>query len=439
MGDIPIVRFQNSTPARTFAYQLMETLDLLTHLDPQYAESSKAAGGDSTLLIIDRSVDCCGPLMHELTYNCFLQDVYPLEGMIYKHTIKQKDGTTQDKDMLLDDHDPVWMKLHHMHIADASKEVDKNFAEFRDANAALNVVGKKGTQVTTSQLSDAVHAMPQMQEKMSRFSMHMDILRKLNIIFRESSLEPVIALEQRMVTGEMEDATKTSTKDIENDLQRLLRDDMYPPDVKTRLLLLFVLTQGLPAAAKREQLLQMAKLTSGEDALIDKLSALVKLSTERKMFGKKKPKRVGAVKEGAYDLSRYETAVKGVVESLAKDGLSNAEYPFVKEPPSSNKASTSGGQGKSLRPTGATWSAAGGKKPGGADRAIDIGGGGPPVSVHGPRLYVFIVGGVTHAEIRGAHEVMLETKREIYIGGTNIVTASDFVRQLEMLVPPPSA
>lgn len=438
MGETPTIRFFNTSTCRTFAFQLLETIELLGHLDRNYTEACSSSGG-SVMLILDRSVDCCGPLMHELTYNCFLQDVYPLEGMKYRHTVKAKDGTNTEKDMLLDDHDPVWMKLHHLHIADASKEVDKAFAEFREANAALALTGKSGREVTNAQLSDAVHAMPQMQEKMSRFSMHMDILRKLNILFRDGALEPCIALEQRMATGEMEDGTKTSTKDIEADLQRLLRDTSYTPETKTRLLLLFVMTQGLPTAAKREQLIQMAQLGSAEDSYIDKLAALgVKLTTEKKFFGKKRPKRMGAVKEGAYDLSRYESAIKVIVESLAKDTLSNTEYPFVKEPPSSNKASTSAAAGRTLR-AGATWSTslgvkgAGASAPKGNERHCDIGGGAPIVSVNGQRLFVFIVGGVSNAEVRGAQEVMLETKREIYIGGTSLTTASDFVQQLGML------
>eukprot|EP00760_Papus_ankaliazontas_P001852 PhM_4_TR10695/c0_g1_i1/m.69226/K15292/STXBP1, MUNC18-1; syntaxin-binding protein 1 len=442
LQEVPTVRYQNTPVARTFAMQLSETLDLLTHLDPSYTTDKSNSGG-SVVLIVDRGVDCCGPLMHELTYNCFLQDVFPLDHMKYKHQMRLKDGATQEKDMILDDHDSVWMQLHHMHIADAGKEVDKAFADFRDANAVLSVVGKKGSQVTTSQLADAVHAMPQMQDKITRFSMHMDILRRLNIIFRESQLEPVVALEQRMATGEMEDGTKTAAKDIENDLQKILKDDQYSPEVKQRLLLLFVITQGLPSAARREQLIQMAQLSTVDDTTIDNITKLgVKLTSERKLFGRKRPKRLGAVKEGAYDLSRYETALKAVMESLAKDTLSNTEYPFVKEPPSSSKASASTMAGaRSLR-AGASWAlgggaagglGAGGLRRGGNERQVDLGHGGAPLSVSGQKLFVFVVGGVTNAEIRGAHEIMVETKREVYIGGTSLQTPASFIQQLALL------
>ncbi len=52
----------------------------------------------------------------------------------------------------------------------------------------------------------------------------------------------------------------------------------------------------------------------------------------------------------------------------------------------------------------------------------------------GPRVIVFILGGITPSEMRVAYELMMQTKSEIIIGGTSLLTPQSFIHGLGGLV-----
>ncbi|KAE8712856.1 Detected protein of unknown function [Hibiscus syriacus] len=56
-------------------------------------------------------------------------------GNKYVHEVPSKTGgPTEKKDVLLEEHDPVWLKLHHAHIADASERLHENMTSFISKN-----------------------------------------------------------------------------------------------------------------------------------------------------------------------------------------------------------------------------------------------------------------------------------------------------------------
>ncbi|KAL5100016.1 hypothetical protein RYX36_004343, partial [Vicia faba] len=71
------------------------------------------------LLIIDRTVDQIAPLIHEWTYDAMCHDLLNMEGNKYVHEIPGKNGGQPErKEVLLEDHDPIWLELRYAHIAD---------------------------------------------------------------------------------------------------------------------------------------------------------------------------------------------------------------------------------------------------------------------------------------------------------------------------------
>ncbi|KAL5058440.1 hypothetical protein RYX36_030044, partial [Vicia faba] len=71
------------------------------------------------LLIIDRTIDQIAPLIHEWTYDAMCHDLLNMEGNKYVHEIPGKNGGQPErKEVLLEDHDPIWLELRYAHIAD---------------------------------------------------------------------------------------------------------------------------------------------------------------------------------------------------------------------------------------------------------------------------------------------------------------------------------
>ena len=130
--------------------------------------------------------------------------------------------------------------------------------------------------------------------------------------------------------------------------------------------------------------------------------SLVNLGVTMMQGIKKKPSKKGAGQPDAtYDVSRYVTPMKRLLEDALTTGLPTSEYPFVRGTPDDGESK--------------------GKKAGGT------------VAVTGRRLIVFVLGGLTHSEIRGMHEVARALGREIILGTTDMLTPSSYLLGLKDL------
>ncbi|RDX65211.1 SNARE-interacting protein KEULE, partial [Mucuna pruriens] len=89
------------------------------------------------LLIVDRTVDQIAPVIHEWTYDAMCHDLLNMDGNKYMHEVPSKFGDEPEvKEVLLEDHDSVWLELRHAHIADASERLHDKFTNFVSKNKA---------------------------------------------------------------------------------------------------------------------------------------------------------------------------------------------------------------------------------------------------------------------------------------------------------------
>nr|GMD97669.1 SNARE-interacting protein KEULE [Ipomoea batatas] len=92
------------------------------------------------LLIVDRSVDQIAPIIHEWTYDAMCHDLLNMEGNKYVHEVPSKvGGLPEKKDVLLEDHDPIWLEIRHAHIADASERLHEKMTTFVSKNKAAQI------------------------------------------------------------------------------------------------------------------------------------------------------------------------------------------------------------------------------------------------------------------------------------------------------------
>ncbi|KAM0946103.1 putative sec1-like protein [Dioscorea sansibarensis] len=92
------------------------------------------------LLIVDRSVDQIAPIIHEWTYDAMCHDLLNMEGNKYVHEVPSRTGSAPEKkEVLLEDHDPIWLELRHAHIADASERLHDKMTNFVSKNKAAQI------------------------------------------------------------------------------------------------------------------------------------------------------------------------------------------------------------------------------------------------------------------------------------------------------------
>jgi hypothetical protein len=205
-GEMPYVRFgaKGHPSSSSLAYIVQEKLERLGAASGCF--KGRPRGERPTLLIIDRTLDPLAPLLHEYSYQAMVHDLLPIvDGERYAYHFTTNRGETQKRDVLLNETDPLWPTLRHMHIADCIEYLTSNFNQFLSANQSATKLGKQGGSVGLKEMSDALRGMPQYQDEMGRYSLHISLTRELMARFKQHQLEAISTLEQNMALGEDSD------------------------------------------------------------------------------------------------------------------------------------------------------------------------------------------------------------------------------------------
>ncbi|XP_042010657.1 SNARE-interacting protein KEULE-like isoform X3 [Salvia splendens] len=398
------------------------------------------------LLILDRSVDQIAPVIHEWTYDAMCHDLLNMDGNKYIHEVPSKTGgRPEKKEVLLEDHDPIWLELRHAHIADASERLHEKMTNFVSKNKAAQIHGSRsGGELSTRDLQKMVQALPQYSEQIEKLSLHVDIAGKINKIIRESGLKDVGQLEQDLVFGD------AGTKDIINFLRA--KEDISR-EYKLRLLMIYAAVYPEKFDDdKISKLMELARLPQDDATAVynmrllesssdPKKSSIVPFSLKFDVHKKKHAARKDRPGEVAWQLSRFYPIIEELVEKLSKGELPRNDYPCMNEPSptihgSSQSAAIRSGDiptpySKRSRRT-ATWA---------RPRNSDDGYSSDSILRHassdfkkmGQRIFVFIVGGATRSELRACHKLSAKLQREIVLGSSSLDDPPQFITKLKLL------
>jgi syntaxin-binding protein 1 len=447
LREKPVIRFQSSSNlTQKLALNLRREVD---HL----AKSSELRSVGTTCVILDRSVDTSGLMLHDFFYQAMLLDV--LDGVepgvqwslgvdygnasdtaeqatsvhpSYEYKTTTGKGVEEVRKILLtDENDEFYNKFKFNHFKEVSDSIRSEMLKLREANEGR-------------ELGEMVRILPEFQDKISKISSNLEICKQLNEIIQKLNLMEVANIEQELATAIDDDGKEINCTKTYNSLVQLLTSGRVGPEERLRLVATYLSqVDGIAESTARELVRNIAKLDEQyEQAVIRYLdlgihgvraggeeknsgrSSFISIKTNNhsiKLNKNKIKKNKLRNKNFKFVNSRFSSEISNILELALNNSLNIEEYPTLSGTGSSNYSGTPGEPAAGgTRSTAAMWGAGNSQKS------------------EKQKIVVFVVGGVTLAEIREVHELSQHFGVEILLGGSTILTPK---RLIEALLAPP--
>lgn len=368
------------------------------------------------LLITDRCMDLVAPLIHEFTYQAMAHDLLPIkEGdkVTYRTVIHQGEPDEEEKEMELGDHDKVWVDNRHIHMYYAIDKLRSDFKKFIDDNPHFTNSEANGASINA--IKDMMAGLSQFQATKEAYSLHLGVATDCMNIFTNNKLINLKTVEQALATGLDDDYRKP--KNIAMEMLSLLDDESISPADRLRLIMMYVLHRDGIIPEDIRLLLQHAGLPLSEEQLLENmafLGAYIPKTLKEKRIPLPPlfpPKSAPSANED-YALSRFEPAVKSMLEEVTRGTLPQATFPYV-NPPLDNSDELQAQAQTSLRSAKPTWA---------RNRMSTI--------ESRQRIIVFMAGGATYSESRACYDVSKTSGRDIFLATSHMITPSLYLKQV---------
>ncbi len=424
LGEYPTVRYyrpRNATHEASvlcthLARFVQSELDTYAKFNPDFPPQTARPQG--VLVITDRSMDLVAPLIHEFTYQAMAHDLLPIQEndkVTYKAIINAGQADQEEKDVEISEKDEIWVKNRHEHMKDTIEKIMNDFNKFILDNPHFT---NKSEAASINNIKDMLAGLPQFTTLKETYSLHLGMAQECMDVFQRKKLPDVASLEQILGTGLDEDYKKP--KHVADQLVRLLDDENTSPQDRLRLIMLYVIFKDGLVFEDIPRLLAHSQLPPDNIEAINNMALLGANVTHALKEKRPHPQPLFAMKTAPtqqdenYALSRFEPAVKQLLQNLNNGTLDPAVFPYVK-PPAHSEADLAAMNSASLRSTKPTWA---------RNRQ----------STHEAkqRVIIFMAGGATYSESRAVYEASHGNK-DCILATSHMLTPKCFVRQLTEL------
>jgi len=405
LGEYPSIRYRADFERNAeFAQMVQQKLDAYKADEPSMGDGPEKA--KSVLVILDRGFDTVSPLLHELTFQAMAHDLLPIENDVYRYEASEG----QQKEVLLDENDDLWVEMRHHHIAVVSQSVTKKLKNF---NKEKRIEGDSKNAMRN--LSEMIKKMPQHQKELAKFSTHLHLAEECMKTY-QSHVDKLCKVEQDLAMGE--DAEGEKIRDHMRNIVPILLDESLTIKDKIRIILLYIQSKNGITEENLTKLIQHAQIPNEDRDMITNLALVgcnvVVDGNRKKIWQIKRKKRIN---DQTYQMSRWTPVLKDIIEDCIDDKLDNSHFPFL-----------GGGQ---RHGSTAFQSAPSSGRYGGwhSKDKVNVSN-----QKNVPRLIVFVMGGACFSEFRAGYEVTNERKNwEVIVGGSQILTPEGFLKEVKGL------
>ena len=287
------------------------------------------------------------------------------------------------------------------------RRITKDMKEFIDTH-------RMNTDTTKSakDLSQIMKKLPQYQKELSRYTTHLKMAEDCMGSF-QNGVDRLCGVEQDLAMGY--DAQGEKVRDPMKIVVPVLMEPSFSIEDKLRIILLYIMHKGGVPEDNLNRLFDTCDIAPEHRQTVHNLQQLniaVLQDAARRMpkqlFNQNRRER----HEQTYATSRWTPYLKDIIEDVVDDKLDAKIYPFhgmQRQATGGRRYGAGGGWGRDAK----------------AQRT-------------GPRLIVFVIGGITMSELRCAYEVAGASKNwDIVVGSSHIITPHKFVDQLKELSQTP--